>query len=98
MFTLFLYNGDHVNEVIKKLNPCTLFLKRLQLTRNKLSKRMVLSKNWNGSRGHSSAFCCRFYQYGESDLELIQMFFQYWVGDRFHYGVPLTSVTIGFDT
>jgi hypothetical protein len=62
-------DGDHVNEVIKKLNPETtllLFLKRLQHKRQqtlKLSKNGFIKRIWNEARGHSSAFCCRFYQY-----------------------------------
>jgi glucose-6-phosphate isomerase len=67
-------DGDHVNEVIKKLNPETTlvvvsktFTTQETLTNSKLSKNGFIKRIWNEARGHSSAFCCRFYQYGESD-------------------------------
>jgi glucose-6-phosphate isomerase len=66
-------DGDHVNEVIKAKSETTLlllFLKRLTqetLTNSETIKEWFYQRIWNEARGHSSAFCCRFYQYGESD-------------------------------
>jgi hypothetical protein len=55
----------------------------------KLSKNGFIKRIWNEARGHSSAFCCRFYQYEkvtEFGINPDNVFPWDWVGLN---GVPL---------
>jgi glucose-6-phosphate isomerase len=85
----FNIDGDHVNEIIKKLNPETnpfvvvskTFTTQETLT-NRNYQRMVLSKNLEQARGYSQHFVPVSTNMEKVNLELIQIMFFMGLGWR----------------